>query len=540
MGDDKKSDLNYDDWDSLPLAPDDDWDDIPLPAVDPSSTFVEEKAAEKTTKTDNGLSVQKPNQIRPKEEFPVHINVARSGKAPAAVDDNLEGILADEGGLNEDFDDLVDVSADEVDDIDVGSVTALPDEAFGVASPLTADLSAAVSPPARPLVGDAVPKPAQPEQVSSMALAVAGDDGANDIATASNDVSGFDAHAFENMGLIDHGDVEVDEPPQSFDAHLRDELEGAAQEEPPAPPKKNEGGKTVEGAISKPPASAEDADSSKSSGRAADEASSLPPPPEGEGGPMPSSLSSDLQDIATQKVELDIDGIFLDESPADSKPDEGLKREDEASANEPEEKPEAEEAPTPVEEPSQIPVSHPGADSDSPPKGLKAVLARLKALPGSLKGIPKKKLLIIVAPVLLVLTALSFGAYKLFFAGGDEATPLMAIDPAVPPRAAEPGTLDLGPFYLSFPGEAGAAETIVEITFAIHYNDISDKAVLESRMPAVRDMVFRLASAKGSQVAASGEAQRELRDDLLSQLNEVAGGGNHLDYVQIVQVRILR
>jgi len=180
-------------------------------------------------------------------------------------------------------------------------------------------------------------------------------------------------------------------------------------------------------------------------------------------------------------------------------------------------------------------------EETAPAGGLKGLLARLKSLPGNLKNIPKPKLALILLPVFLILMAAAFGMYKLIFTSGDTSSAAMLIiDPQVPLREAEPGTLDLGVFYVGFPGEPGAGETIAEISFVVHYRDIPDKVSLERKMTQVRDLIYRSALGKGNQLVASGDVQRDLREELTSRLNEIVGEGDHVDYVQIGQIRILR
>ncbi len=214
-------------------------------------------------------------------------------------------------------------------------------------------------------------------------------------------------------------------------------------------------------------------------------------------------LAADLEELPTKKVELDIEGIFLEE---------------------PEDLP----APPPVEEEAPPP---PEPAPSPPPK------APVESPKGS-KKIPKTKLLLLAVPAIVLVLGLGFGVYKLFFSSsaGGKNGPAMTIDPRVPPREPTPGTLDLGPFYLNFTG--GQSEIIVEMNVALHYKDLPDKMAVEQNLTRVRDIVLRVSQGLGDQIVSDGESQRTLRRDAAEKIN-AALGGEKIDYVQITQIRIL-
>lgn len=531
----EKPDLNYDDWDSLPVAPDDDWDNIPPPRNIPSD---EQTETEATPQIPAGAPSGEPGAGSSS------LQSGRSGNKPSRppVDRaSLTAILSDDDNLNEDFDNLVDVSGDDLDDIDIGEPGDIPEDELGLAAPkLTSDFFD--EEPARPLspVLGEEPEPARPLGLDGLEGAVSASVSLDELdheavppdfeapkTTVELNVGDFE----ESLSLAGQGEVDPDEPRPPFDAHLLED-ETSPDESDPSP------SGPVKAAAAPEPGPGEPAGEAEPDGADASDPAELDglktlqdisAPPNGVTAvsALPDSLASDLQDIATQKVELDIEGIFLDEHgpEAEKEPQEAVEEENHL----------AEEAGA---EPDQDVPEPPGLPDSDAAKGLKA---RIKSLPATLKKIPKAKLLLVLAPVFLLMAGMSFGVYKLFFSSVQEtAVRAIVIDPTVPPRPAEPGILDLGPFYVSFPAESGVGETIVEMTFAVHYNDLPDRAALESRMTTVRDLIFRSARGKGGQVAASGDVQRELRDDLRGQLNALAGGGDRIDYVQIVQVRILR
>ena len=233
-------------------------------------------------------------------------------------------------------------------------------------------------------------------------------------------------------------------------------------------------------------------------------------PPDGGDAPPASPVEPEPaqdEEPATKKVELDIEGIFLDdhEEPSDSDgdmPDDGG----------PEEAP-----PVEAEAPPPAPPEAPAEEGK--------------------KKIPRLKLLLIVGPAVLILAALGLGAYKLFFAAEPEPPPPpLVIDPRPPHRDPAPGDMELNPFYVNFPGSPN--ETIVEMQVVLHYPDLPNKMVIDEKMPVIRDIIFRITQSKGAQVISNGELQRSLRQELADQAN-LALGGEHITYVQINQFRIL-
>jgi flagellar basal body-associated protein FliL len=218
---------------------------------------------------------------------------------------------------------------------------------------------------------------------------------------------------------------------------------------------------------------------------------------------MMEKIEAELEDLPTKKVELDIEGIFLEDHD-----------------------------PPPVEEEELLP--EPQVEAAPPEVDLSVP----EEAPSPRK-IPRLKLLMVLAPVLLLVFGLGFGVYKLFFfsPSAEEGPAPLVIDPTVPPREPLPGSLDLGAFYVNFPGDRG--ETIMEMTVVIYYKDLPDRAAIEARLPLIRDIIYLVAQGQGSQVISNGEAQRQLRQIAAEQAN-AALGGEHIDYVQVSQIRILQ
>ena len=224
----------------------------------------------------------------------------------------------------------------------------------------------------------------------------------------------------------------------------------------------------------------------------------------GPAAPPPEMREADLnfEDLTTKKVELDIDGIFLES---------------------------AEEEPPPVEE------LEPEPETPAPPEPEPKVETPPEPLT---KRIPRVKLLLIALPTLAAALGLVFGVYKLFFSSKEDpgAAREQVIDPRVPPRDPQPGEMPLEAFYISFPGSQG--DTLVEMTVVLYYNDFPDQAAVGEQLATVRDLIFRAAQGKGSQVISDGEMQKALREELAANIN-LALGREAVSYVQITQIRIL-
>lgn len=440
MAEDKKPDLNLDDWDSIPLDPDaNDWDDSPAsPAPSPSPPTGPPETESVSAEPEIVIDFDIPESPAgfPEQDETSALTGGPAGEANAYPDGEFD-FPEDISGLSVDEPDEFDASALPTDiNLDFDSVLsdfeapdAPPDDVSG---PPASDKTETFDPFAQIDAGD---PPSGPTPAPGPAADFTSSPAPPPVPFSSDD--------------DDHGEADED-----FDAHL--------------------GSKDIDDAF------------------AAIEGRPAPPPPMPEAG-------LDLDELTTKKVELDIDGIFLD-SAEEETPEE--------PATEPE--PPAPEPAAVVEEPPLEPVK---------------------------KKIPKLKLLIIVVPALLVALVLIFGIYKFFLAKEDVAEVReLVIDPRVPPRDPVPGELSMEAFYIGFPGSQG--DTLVEMTVVLHYNDVTDKALIEERLPAVRDLIFRATQGKGSQVISDGEIQKGLRQELADNIN-LALGRASVSYVQITQIRIL-
>lgn len=390
MADDRKPDLNLDDWDSIPLDPAaDDWDDTPAAA--PSA----------------------PPPVPPEPEIVIDFDMPESLDALAGADDQTDSVEVEPI----DFDSaLAGFETPDLPPDDVPGSSAPAAEAFDPFEQITIDhpISETVLIPPRPPVA---PPPASPA----------------------------------NLGA-----GKPEELDENFDAHL--------------------GAGDIDRAF------------------AAIEGPATPPPEMHE-------ADLNFDELTTKKVELDIDGIFLESA-----------------------EPEPPAAPEPEPEPEPEPPAPPEPKAEQPLEPVK-------------RKIPKPKLLLIAVPAVLLAMGLIFGVYKIFFS--KEQVPVvreLAIDPRVPPRDPEPGEMSLEAFYVGFPGSQG--DTLVEMTVVLHYNDFPDKAAVEERLATVRDLIFRGAQSKGSRVISDGEMQKVLREEMTANIN-LALGREAVSYVQITQIRIL-
>lgn len=484
MADDKKSDSSQtpsptspdppeavDDWDSLPLDPDgDDWDDIPPPRADnpanPESTSPPIPAA--------------PIPAAAAPPLPPNLP---SGAAPPPDSGQIFALLgADDEFKVDDFgDQFLEAESD-------------PDEP----GPLGDDLDELDLPDSL----DSSEPPA-PDGAATEAPA----DGLNfdDLLSAAPEAESVSADAddwSEAAGAEDAGEQGGTDP--GGEADVSAPALGPAVDDAPG----------ISGASEARPASAgsgeedsEDAhfDAAGFLDGAVEPAGGDEPEEDREAVSVMDKIEAELEDLPTKKVELDIEGIFLEDH--DPPPAE-------------------EEAPSPETEPQEEPA--PQTEVPSEPEEIPAS-----------KKVPKIKLLMLLVPALLLVGGLGFGLYKLFFSSpAAESGPApLVIDPNVPLREPQPGSLDLGAFYVNFPGERG--ETIMEMTVVLYYKDLPNRAAIEARLPLIRDIIYLASQGQGSQVISNGEAQRQLRQVAAEQAN-AALGGNHIDYVQISQIRILQ
>jgi len=223
--------------------------------------------------------------------------------------------------------------------------------------------------------------------------------------------------------------------------------------------------------------------------------------------------SDEAPEPLPQKVELDIEGGFLEDLasmfPKDSRP----------------EQPEAQDAP-----------EAPKPAAPPPPKTAPAPKPAQPPLEPPPKPRSRLKFLALLPPILMLLGGLGWFAHQHFNQAPPPPPPVLVIDPTVPPRGElEPGEMLLKPFYINF---AGQPETIVEMTVMLYYNDTPDRELIEANLPVVREVVFRLTRNKGRQVVTNANLQRALRRELVKETN-AALGAEAVSYIQLTQFRIL-
>jgi|GEM_PF-5019844 len=490
MADDKKSDSSQvpppspeaiDDWDSLPLDPDgDDWDDLPVSKAAPSPSTV---ASDKSLlPDDNHRPMRGPESTSPPvmaapippAADPPSASKLPPGAAPPPDSGQIFALLgADDEFQTEDFGDQPLDADSDLDDSALPSAEEMDEF----------DLPPALGP------GDSLVP----------------DEGSTETPDEELDFDVLLAAAQE--GGSDPDDPDQDGVPGAEDFGFPDQNDSGAEAGPRLPPADADGspGDRAESDLPAEDEASDPDDMALLEAMALGGNMELAEEPENDPSPasMTEKIEAELDDLPTKKVELDIEGIFLedhDPPPAEEEP--------------PEPEPQVEAAP---------PAAVPAAPEEPPAP----------------KKIPKLKLLMVLAPALLLVCGLGFGVYKLFFSSpsAEEGPAPLVIDPAVPQREPQPGSLDLGVFYVNFPGERG--ETIMEMTVVLHYRDLPNRAAIEARLPLVRDIIYLVTQGQGSQVISNGESQRLLRQLAAEQIN-AALGGEHIEYLQLSQIRILQ
>ncbi|MDR1922383.1 MAG: hypothetical protein LBS31_11695 [Candidatus Adiutrix sp.] len=201
-----------------------------------------------------------------------------------------------------------------------------------------------------------------------------------------------------------------------------------------------------------------------------------------------------------KKVELDIEGIFLGS---------------------------AAPAPPPVEEQSPPPPPRP----EVPPAPREP----------EVRKIAKTKMLILIIPAAVALLGLILGAYKIFFSRPPEA-PLapekpLVIETRAPPREPAPGEIQVGPFYINFPGRR--SDIVAEMFVVIYYEDAPDRFFIENELTVIRDIIYRATQGLGAEVIADSQLQKRLRQELTEKSN-AALGAPRISFIQISQMRVLQ
>ncbi|MGL4208417.1 MAG: flagellar basal body-associated FliL family protein, partial [Candidatus Adiutrix sp.] len=210
------------------------------------------------------------------------------------------------------------------------------------------------------------------------------------------------------------------------------------------------------------------------------------------------------EEVAKKKVELDIEGIFLEED--ETKDDPSL-------------------TPLATEETTEPPAP------EAEPQGAPVV---------TVKQTSKLKKMIIIGPALLVVLAILFFAFRFFISppkSTGPVSPTQLVEIKGPPKVATPGEMLLNAFYINFPGRT--EDIIIEMSVIIHYNDGPDQVFIENRITAIRDVIFRVTQGFGPSVVNDSGVQRALRQELLELSNAVLDTPR-ISYIQISRLRVLR
>ena len=210
---------------------------------------------------------------------------------------------------------------------------------------------------------------------------------------------------------------------------------------------------------------------------------------------------TDDDSLLPKKVELDLDDATLPQS-VDDGPEE---------LDEP-----------PVEESTDSPI-------ETPPGGIKTEPETPQEVPVKKRRIPKLKMLIIIGPIVLVLFALLFTAYKLFFSASPEeesppAAPLKIEQPLPPPLEPEPGELTLPPFFINLEAKnPKAPETVIELVVVLQYADKADEKTINNNIIVIRDIIFRLVHSKEPKLVGDSQEQSQLKLELTELINKALG-----------------
>ena len=210
-----------------------------------------------------------------------------------------------------------------------------------------------------------------------------------------------------------------------------------------------------------------------------------------------------------EKVELDIEGMFMEEPEGEAPPEDGQEPPSELSPDD-----------------KLLEELLLNKDKEATENQGRTMVAK------------RKRLLIIVPAAIVILSILGLIVKFVFFSPAEVIAPVtLIISPDAPPRDAVSGELALDPLYINFPGIKH--ETIVEMSLIIYFNDFPSRDVINNNLSTIRDIIFRITQSKGSEIIANGEMQQLLRQQLQDNINQTLGN-KHISYIQIGQIRILQ
>ena len=218
-------------------------------------------------------------------------------------------------------------------------------------------------------------------------------------------------------------------------------------------------------------------------------------------------------DVVPQKVELDLDGIF----------DQARKEAEQLS-------PDA----------THQPVDAPAPEPEAAPPPAEEVMDLAPLSSDGIRKVARYKMLIVLATLGVVVLGTLFALYRIFFKTVPQAPAVRPFvvepDSLLASRAAMPGEMPLGRFFLTL-GEASEA-VVVEMEITLHYHDSPDAPIIVREMTLIRDIVYRLTESFGPSLLTDSDVRRQLQGDLLQTLNNIEAlrsdpADPRLTYVQI-------
>jgi hypothetical protein len=221
------------------------------------------------------------------------------------------------------------------------------------------------------------------------------------------------------------------------------------------------------------------------------------------------SLMDGDDEVVPQRVELDLDGIF-----------EQARRE--------------QISPEATHQPVEAPVAE-----DELPNEIIDDLSLTHG--GSVKKVPKYKMFMVFGTSGLVIIGLFFAIYSIFFRD----TPSV---PQSKPFLVEPDLLtdsrvplpgEMPPERFTIILDSGSSETaVLEMEIILHYRDTHDAVLIKREITSIRDLIFRLTKEVGPSIFNNQDLRRQLQADLMITINNIDSlrsdpADPRLTYVQI-------
>lgn len=127
-----------------------------------------------------------------------------------------------------------------------------------------------------------------------------------------------------------------------------------------------------------------------------------------------------------------------------------------------------------------------------------------------------KKSLLIVTVILVIALAGGAAAYIAFFSSGQSHEAGKESK-----KALKPALIALDPFVLNL-AEHGR---FLKVSMQLEIEDSSQQALVNEKIPQLRDAIITLVSSKSAESVSSPEGKFQLKDELLLRANQAVGGG---------------